>query len=280
MKVKEMPLSLMQSLKLYLTSSQKLGQHAEPIDKPLIVSLTSIESRLRIVQLTIRSLLNQNTRPEKILLWLNHSLEKQVPDGLSDLQGERFEIRYSDQNCPHRKLVETLTRYPDHIIVTCDDDVMYPSDWLSRLYQQHKQSPNDIVAHECRRIAISPDNEEVLPYKEWRFEQAGEGSPATLAIGYGGVLYPPNSLHSDTSNRTLYDELAPRVDDLWFKAMALRAGTQVRRTVNNRPKPTPILFSQTFSLKKENIGADKNRKQWQILEKQFQLNQYITNKAQ
>ena len=79
---------------------------------PVIVSLTSIPSRLSTLHLTIRSLLNQDKRPKKIILWLHHSLKKEIPKNLAALENDLFEIMYSDLICSHRKLIHSLTLFP------------------------------------------------------------------------------------------------------------------------------------------------------------------------
>lgn len=264
MKLKEYPVSLFQSLKLWLTPPQRLGRDASDIDFPLIVSLTSIPSRLGILHLTIRSLLRQRVRPEKIVLWLHHDLENQLPERLKKLQSQRFEIRFADQTCAHRKLVHALQAFPNHIIVTCDDDLLYRPDWLERLVAEHQQHPDDIIGHECRRIAHSEDGS-AQPYKQWRSEAAGNSHRYTLPIGYGGTLYPVGSLHSDVTDTEQYLVLAPKADDLWFKAMSLRQGTISRRSSAPPQKPIPIIRSQAVRLGDTNIKRDGNRLQWQAL---------------
>lgn len=264
MKLKEYPLSIVQSLKLWLTPTDQLGKKSTKIELPLIVSLTSIPSRLGILHLTIRSLLRQNVQPEKIILWLNHELAKQVPNRLSRLQNHRFEIRYADQHCAHRKLVHSLHAYPKHIIVTCDDDVLYPKDWLAKLVSEHQQYPKDVIGHECRRIGYT-ETGEALPYKQWHSVVPGTTGAAILPIGYGGTLYPVGSLHRDVTASEHYLALAPKADDLWFKAMSLRQGTQSRRSSKPPKKPTPIIRSQQVRLGDTNIKQDGNRLQWQTL---------------
>src|SRR5690554_3503970 len=158
---------------------------------PVIVSLTSIPSRIAKLHLTIRSLLIQSVQPEKILLWLHHDLASQIPAALKDLQGDIFEIHYVDLTCSHRKLIHSLTAFPHKVIVTCDDDLMYNSSWLERLYLEHQKFPLDVIAHECRRITRDEQGE-LLPYKEWpTLNEPGIAGMDLLAIGYGGVLYPP-----------------------------------------------------------------------------------------
>ena len=125
-------------MRLNCTSDDQLGKNASPAIVDVIISLTSIPSRLSTLHLTIKSLLNQGVSFEKIILWLHEDLKNNLPPALEKLQGKRFEIRYSTTTEPHRKLIETLKLYPDRIIVTCDDDVMYPDDWLFRLLESWK----------------------------------------------------------------------------------------------------------------------------------------------
>jgi len=261
MKLKEIPTSIKASLKLMLTNMKDLGNYAAPAEEKVVISLTSIESRLGIIFLTIRSLLNQNVKADLIILWLHHDLADKIPKRLKKLQGERFEIRFCHKNCSHRKLVETYPLYPDSIIVTCDDDVIYPVDWLARLLQEHQQHPLDVIGHECRMVSYDTAGE-LLPYTKWHFEESGNATERTIAIGYGGVLYPAKCMHADLTNEALYSELASRVDDLWFKAMSYKNGTFTRRSSFSQPKPIPILFSQAVSLKKTNIKRDDNRMFW------------------
>lgn len=269
MKLKEIPESLYRAYRLSRIPVEKLSRVRDSGAVDCVVSLATIESRLPILHLAVRSLLSQTLSPTLVILWINTALENRIPLRLRRLEGARFKIRCSEETCAHRKLVETLKLYPETPIVTCDDDVMYPDDWLERLWEEHLKSPTHVVAHECRRITYS--GRELRPYSEWPVEPPGSCNALTLAVGYGGVLYPPESLHPEVINRELYDRLAPKADDLWFKAMSLRRGTAVRRTLSPSPKPTPVFLSQRSSLKEFNVKADGNRVQWQQLSEYFDL---------
>jgi hypothetical protein len=270
MKLKEYPKSLFTAFRLALTPKESLGKNSRPAKEPVIVTFTSIPSRLHVLSTTVRSLLNQSVQPERIILWLNHDLKGQLPGSLTHLVGDRFSIEFRDGHSSHRKLTFALTEYPNHILVTCDDDLMYPTDWLARLLTEHTQHPRDIIAHECRTIAYEQSGE-AQAYKYWNAEPPGGSQPNTVAIGYGGTLYPANGLHPDALNEDLYMSLTPTADDLWFKAMAMRNNTQVRRSQHSRPRPIPIALSQTVALGHTNIKKDGNRSQWQALLDHFSL---------
>lgn len=268
MKLKELPVSWWTARQLSRLSLRNL--HSVNSDVlPLVVSLTSIPSRLHIIHLTIRSLLNQTQKPQKIILWLHEELQHSLPESLSMLVGSLFEIRYVDLYCSHRKLIHSLLAYPDNVIVTCDDDLMYNATWLERLYQDHLRYPQQIIAHECRLISF--DKQGVpLAYSQWQTENRSDISEKwLLPIGYGGVLYPPGSLFEDVQKRELFLQLTPRADDLWFKAMSYLAGTACRRSRCPGEKPVPIMGSQKISLKKTNVQQDGNYQQWLALCKHY-----------
>lgn len=278
MKIKELPLSWWKAKKLSRIPIEQLQKKSLGA-APVIVSLTSIASRLDLLHITIRSLFTQSLPPQKIILWLNESLASQTPISLLDLQCDQFEIRYRDLNCPHRKLIFCLSEYPDTDVITCDDDVIYHTDWLKTLYNDHLIYPRDIIAHECRIIRINDDGV-LAPYKEWtNVENAGAYDYWLMPIGYGGVYYPAKCLHTDATNKELFLKLTPRADDLWFKAMALLVNTRSRRTNTPVTKPIPIIGSQKESLKKTNVKSTGNYDQWLAVSDHYQLHQhFVKNK--
>ena len=228
----------------------------------VVVSLTSIPSRLGIVHLTIRSLFAQSHLPRKIILWLHEDLRTQIPKALSSLENEVFEIRYNELNCSHRKLVSSLEIFPEDCIVTCDDDSMYDNAWLENLYASHVLHPLDVIGGKCRRISYSECGE-LMPYKKWHYTYDRGGSePCLMAVGFGGTLYPPHCMMKDVTDPKLFLELAPRADDLWFKAMALLNGVNVRTSLVPSKDPVEINRSQKNALRRLNIREDGNHRQW------------------
>ena len=267
MKLKEYPVSVVNCLKL------NLAVRANHVVKsvPCVVSLTSIDSRIKTLHLTIKSLLAQSNLPKKIILWLHNDLENRLPKNLLCLKGDIFQIRFRNQFCSHRKLVFSLKEFSDEIIVTCDDDVMYNKNWLKSLYESHLNFPSDVIAQECREISVEKGR--LLPYADWSYnENENITLPNLLPIGYGGVLYPAGAMHADTTREELYMQLAPKADDLWFKAMSLMNGVKVRRPLNPVKKPIPIIGSKGNSLAESNVVQDGNRKQWEAICNHYNLN--------
>jgi hypothetical protein len=228
-KIKTFFRSVFSSVRLACISGDQLGKNASPAMVDVIISLTSIPSRLSALHLTIKSLLNQGVSFEKIVLWLHQDLKDNLPTALQNLQ----------------------------------------DDWLLRLLESWQHTPDDIVAHRCRKILI--ENGEIMPYASWHSESTGGSSALTIAVGWGGILYPPGSLDDRVLDRDTYMRLSPKADDLWYKAMATLKGTAVRKSRNPYPAPIPIIASQGISLRKKNIGEDLNRVQFLALVKEYNL---------
>jgi hypothetical protein len=270
MKLKEFFPSIFRSLHLRKLKVSELESHEREACEA-VVSLTSIPSRLRFLDLTIRSLMAQSVRPGKILLWLHEDLRGKEPKALRSLIGEMFSIHYSELTCSHRKLIHTLELYPDTVIVTCDDDQLYPDNWLERLLQDHRRFSGEIIANECKLIACSPEGE-TLPYREWPGKiNAGFSDDSLMPVGYGGVLYPPDSLLPEVTNSELFLKLAPKADDLWFKAMSFLKGTSCRKASNPSATPLPVIGTRQTTLAQSNVKLDQNREQWDALRDYFKF---------
>nr|WP_299338275.1 glycosyltransferase [Allomuricauda sp.] len=272
--VKELPITILKTFELNSIPIGRL-KHKKSTEIPIIVSLTSIPSRLSTLHLVIRSLLVQDKLPKKILLWLNEDLKNQLPHKLKKLEGSIFEIRFSHLTCPHRKLIHTLEAFPNDVIVTCDDDLMYRKNWLSSIHEEHLKRPRSIVGNYTVHINHDKTGKPV-PFKKWKYPANQKINPwAITPIGAWGVLYPPKSLSSKTLDQNLFLKLAPKADDLWFKAMAVLQGTKSVQAVHPPKHPVPIGGTQKLALKNENLGGDKNTQQWIALEEAFNLSKLI-----
>lgn len=238
---------------------------------PVIVSLTTIPQRLDRVHLTIRSILIGNKRPKKMYLWLHERLKDSIPNELGKLQGDIFEIKYSPYTFSHRKLIHTLQENPSATIVTVDDDMMYPKDFLEKLYNGHLNFPNDVVTHYARQMKFDA-NGKPITYSDWPYTDIQpKDAKFLMPVGVFGALYPPNALDNRVLDIELMLKLTPKTDDLWFKMMSLLNGTTTRVLGPYKNKLVEILASQKVALKHHNIGEDKNRKQWGLLMTYFDI---------
>ncbi|WP_334084301.1 hypothetical protein [Helicobacter typhlonius] len=206
----------------------------------LIVSLTSYPLRIPTLHYTLYSLFTQTLKPHKIILWLSRDeflyKEKDLPQSVLRFTNYGLQIRWCEGNIKsYKKLIPTLREYADCIIVTADDDVCYPHDWLLRLYSAYKTTPQYIHCHRAHRI-IFDENGEILPYMKWQLRISHKHTyPSFLNFftGVGGVLYPPHCLYNDVLKEELFLRLAPLQDDFWFFAMALLNGVKINVVEDN-----------------------------------------------
>lgn len=219
--------------KLFLTSETKGVVDSLYDGKRVIVSLTTYGQRIFDVYLVIESIMQQTLKPNKILLWLaeeEFTLE-QVPASLRKLEKRGLEIGFCEDIKSYKKLIPSLKLYPDDIIITVDDDVLYPIDLVDRLYKQYLSHPKDVICTHAHIIEFSSERE-CIPYVQWTDPPTDRSleSKSYLPVGVGGILYPPHCLHQNVFNKQDFMEFAPTADDFWFKFMALINGVSCRTT--------------------------------------------------
>ncbi|QJR81975.1 glycosyltransferase family 2 protein [Alteromonas pelagimontana] len=250
-------------------------------DKQLIVSLTSIESRLHLLDLTLNSLLSQSVQPTMIILWLSEHIE-QIPANIKAFEARGVTVKLCEDVGPHTKLVHTLVQYPEAVIVTADDDTLYPKQWLAELVDAYFNRPGAIHCHRAHYINFNADGT-LAPYTKWGWLAQGivGADNRIFPTGVGGVLYPPGSLHPDTTNIALFRKLSPKADDIWFKFMALLQGT-VSSKVNSRFREymTTEGSQEEAKLGPQNVGGGGNDKQFQACFAHYNLPLSVLNQKQ
>ena len=208
----------------------------------LIVSLTSYPTRINGVYKTIESIINQTLKPDIIVLWLckDEFKNNEIPNDLLGLIDNTFKIEWIIESLKsYTKLVPSLEKFPNDIIVTVDDDVCYDKNWLKILFENYVKNPGYIHAHRCHKILFDNDGN-LKSYNKWAYDiKYDKTKPSYLNFitGVGGCLYPPNSLHSDILNCKLFRKLCPTGDDIWFWAMALLNKTKINLVENNLGHP-------------------------------------------
>lgn len=268
MKLKEWPSSLYNSWRLSRMKIEELIDRDVP-ELDAIVSLTSIPSRLETIHITLKSVLLQDCKPKKIVLWLHEDLEGKLPESLTSLTKGLLEIRYSKYTFSHRKLIHSVVDFPDEMIITVDDDIIYHPTTLSKLYEAAIKNPNKVTSHRGRNISF--DNEgKVLPYPQWNYATKETADKNWfMPIGAFTVAYPPGVLSKQVTDVDTFMKITPKNDDPWFKVMVLLNGNNSVPSGYNLPEPIPISGTQKISLKKINVDRDYNRTQMENILNEF-----------
>ena len=211
----------------------KFPPSPEKISAPkIIASLTSWKKRIDTAHLAIRTILNQTRHPDLTVLYLAKEefprREKNLPRELLALKSEGLEIRWTKNIRSYKKLIPALKDFPDDIIVTFDDDLLYRPELIERLLAGYRQHPEMIQAHRITNISFDAAGNVTtshLPYDK----------PTYLhkLTGCAGCLYPPRSLHEEVLREEKFMTLAPTSDDIWFWLMGVLNGRRVNVVENN-----------------------------------------------
>lgn len=205
------------------------------ITKKVIVSLTSYPARIDTVNQTIETLLNQTYKADNVVLWLGieqfPNRENDLPKHLLCLTDKGLTIKYSNNLKAYTKLIPSLKEFPDDIIVTADDDILYPKNWLEILVKGYLNHPECIICHRAT-IACSDENG-LIPVLKWPFAKINTASFNYHFTGVGGVLYPPRIFDNEIFNEKAFLQLSPLNDDLWFWAMAIKNNKKAFVVKNN-----------------------------------------------
>lgn len=196
------------------------------LSQPLTVNLTSYPPRFDTLLLTLKTLVNQSVRPDALVLWLAENDMALLPEEIISLQ-ERvtfFHIRTCSDTRSYKKLIPALNAYPQHVMVTADDDVNYTREWLAGLVADYQKKPG-IIAYRAHQPAIIDGR--IGPYSSWEMNtQQRQG--VIFPTGIGGVLYPPECFLPEVTEASLFMALAPTADDVWFFFCAKLNGFDAR----------------------------------------------------
>lgn len=185
----------------------------------VIVCLSTIPSRVQYLPLTVKSLLEQTVKPDRIHIFIPRwSNKEQCVYPPLDEYNEYVNLVESDEG-PITKLYPVLQMYPDAgpddlnmVVINVDDDTVYNERTIESLVAAHIRSDNqkDVVAlsgwimNGWTNVRFPSDRVRV----DW-----GEATNA--------ILYPMITLRNIQDSALLAFELMPEArgcDDIWIAA--------------------------------------------------------------
>jgi uncharacterized protein (DUF924 family) len=204
----------------------------------IYVSLTAIGARLGTLGKVLHSILNQSLAPDEIFLVVSEEARfldsgvtiESIPGDIAALiEAGSVTLIFAANTGPYRKLVPVLERCRDVdcLIVTADDDTIYPGGWLLHLVEAYEKH-QCVIAYRGRAMRVV--GQRFDEYRRWSKvptwrDNFGDVDPRyhglfTLATGVFGVVYSPR-FFPDPGLLDRLMEIAPLQDDLAFKAAAL-----------------------------------------------------------
>ncbi len=211
-------------------------------DVPVIISITSFEEHFKDLELSLYSLLTQSVQPDRIILWLSNEYElSELPYYITRYIKNGLEIRFVEDIGEYNKIIYALKEYSNSIVVTAEDDIIYPKDWLKKLYHSYITNPQDIHLH--RAMGVKLYNNNLTSIKNWTTYVKEEMSEySNFIVSEGGVLYPPNCFSKEVFREDIYRKNAPVNPDIWLWFMALVSKRKIRVVKNHIKNLTCINF--------------------------------------
>lgn len=228
-------------------------------DVPVVVSLTSYAHRLNNVGLAIESIGAGRLRPERMVLWVSDTgFSLRDHPHLASLADRGLEV----QSCADWRSFKKF--YPfvlegdfSRPLVTADDDIMFPHEWLATLWRGHCETPSHLVG--LRGYTMSGGSRgQFAPYAAWPRVTTERPSARTFLTTGSGVVLGPPVLQALAEAGTRFVERCPSADDIWVNRVANTAGTR-KRWIRNRHTALNIPGTQqSGALHSENITGGLN----------------------
>jgi len=173
-----------------------LKLNTEPRSPRVTVCLSSTAERAELLEQVIVSLFMQTLKPDRIVLWLPQSPGgRALPHKIARLTKRGLEIRLCSFALADCGLAQTITAYPEDIVVTAGDVVRANPDMLRLLYEAYRKNPDMIHCHGAAQVRVSPETGLIT------WSESAEGYPVPsycnlprLALG---CLVPPHTPGAD-----------------------------------------------------------------------------------
>ena len=222
---------------------KKLDFTPDSLEQKIIITFTTVPSRIAKIKPTIISLLQQTLRPSIIELNLAVNPQKKdtgwsVPPWLENLTS--VSIHWLDYDYgPASKLIPTLERHQneDCLIIVVDDDMIYPRDLIEQFFKADQQSYGGKVF--CSSGHLITKNHHFFESPSGRRIKVGRRRVAIIE-GCGGYSVRPKHFNIETL-KSLNDapNNAMRMDDIWFSGHLSRRGIEKIKIATGRRHGLP-----------------------------------------
>ena len=205
-----------------------------PRPERIVVSLTSIPDRVGLIGPALRSLVDQTCPADRIVLaWPRRSLRtgeaypspRDIPPGV--------EVLECDDVGPATKLLPTLQREREALIIVVDDDVIYPFDFIETLLNAHRADPRAAIGYRGWRLEPGRDPRDLDHVFATALKRPED---VDILFGTWGYLVPPGALDAAMHDFEGYPPETRWVDDVWISGHLARRGV-ARRVVPARALP-------------------------------------------
>lgn len=234
---------------------------SEPVVHPdgPIVSLTSYSTRIDSVYFTLETIGRNSLRPRRLILWLDETARlSTLPSELRRLQKRGLEVLPCRNYGSHKKYYPFLESQSEFAVplVTADDDMLYPRDWLAGLNAAYQANDHVINCFRARTVRVADGA--MAPYETWPLCTSSSPSFRTFATGSSGAIFPPRYLAALKTAGESFMQSCPKADDLWLHVNALRSGHKIRQITAASQHYPHIPGTQDIALFRTNMVGGGN----------------------
>lgn len=253
---------------------KKNQQRVSGRNPSIIISMTSYPARINTVIDTIKTLVMQTMKADKIILVLNRQEFRNIalPPKLLKMQECGLEILWDEgENIKSfKKLIPVMKAYPDDVVITVDDDIYYNKNMVKDLYTEYEKKCELIQCEWALRMYFDEEGMK-------RSKKDYYAVPTFLhsILGGSGTLYPPHSLDSNVFDEKLFLKLCPHNDDLWFWAMAIMNGTKVNIIKNCTGRPDIAEWEPDAERLSRHNGQKEFWEEWENIQNKFPVIKHI-----
>ncbi len=217
----------------------------EPRAIPLVVSMTTLPSRIQSIRPALDSLCRQNTPPDRIMLCLPRKSRREgvgyePPSWLQDYAPLLEVVRCEEDSGPGTKLLGGLDRITTpSCLVIADDDMRYREMFLQHLYE-----------HQIR------DLKACFTYYAYPAE------PLTIGQGADGFSFYTPLLDGIVpyAERAMRSAHLRAIDDLWISGFLWSRGIPVKSLGHLLPSGETVYESVHYINQLHRIEGDLSRK--------------------
>lgn len=229
---------------------------------PLVVSMTTYGQRARRVHVALESIARGSLKPRRLILWLDDPTIAITP-ALRRLQRRGLEIITVEHGLRvHTKYFPYARSEARHEVpmVTSDDDIIYPKDWLAGIAAAASREPDAIVCYRAHRMDF--EGERLLPYSEWQPTSTIDASPLNFGTSVSGQLFPARLLDLLREKGEAFREVSPMNDDIWVHWVAISNGMPVAQVTAETQHFTLVPGTQASGLFITNVWGRENDEQF------------------
>lgn len=234
-------------------------------------SMTTYPARFKSALTAIKSISNQTKPPYALVI--NISEEDWKAAQLDFIRQAKFAFKgwLIVEPCinlkPANKIIPTAQKHGDNIIITFDDDIVYPVDRAEKLLEKHREYRDYPIAFRTRKVTF--DKNHAAAYGSWHLSYDIEGpNKLNFPTSVSGSLYPSNFFPNSFFDIEKYIELSHNNDDIWTYFHVLLKGSAFVKG-GKEIVPPGVPGSQESALWKNNVSKGGNDAIISGLEKEY-----------